>query len=103
MWNGYYGSFAYSDTGKTVYVGRDLLLNDNTSVFGNPTSAVFGDFVTTINPYMFYDNGKLASVTIGKGVKTIGIQAFYNCGSDESVSDLAVALFAEAHRSQCFL
>ena len=92
MWNGYYGSFAYSDTGKTVYVGRDLLLNDNTSVFGNPTSAVFGDFVTTINPYMFYDNGKLASVTIGKGVKTIGIQAFYNCGNDESVSDLAVTM-----------
>ena len=93
MWNGYYGSFAYSDAEKTVYVGRDLQLNDNTTVFGaNPTSVTFGDYVTTINPNMFYDNGKLASVTIGKGVKTIGIQAFYNCGSDESVSDLAVTL-----------
>jgi len=92
MKNGYYGSFAYSDAEKTVYVGRDLQLNDNTTVFGNPTSVTFGDYVTTINPYMFYDNGKLASVTIGKGVKTIGIQAFYNCGNDESVSDLAVTM-----------
>ena len=92
LWNGYYGTFAYSNADKTVYVGRDLQLNDNTTVFGNPTSVTFGDNVTTINPYMFYDNGKLASVTIGKGVKTIGIQAFYNCGNDESVSDLAVTM-----------
>ncbi len=93
LWNGYYGTFAYSDAEKTVYVGRDLQLNDNTTVFGaNPTSVTFGDYVTTINPNMFYDNGKLASVTIGKGVKTIGIQAFYNCGNDESVSDLTVKM-----------
>ena len=92
MWNGYYGSFAYSDAEKTVYVGRDLQLNDNTTVFGNPTSVTFGDNVTTINPSMFYNNGKLASVTIGKGVKTIGSNAFYNCGSDESVNELTVTM-----------
>ena len=92
MWNGYYGSFAYSDAEKTVYVGRDLQLNDNTTVFGNPTSVSFGDNVTTINPSMFYNNGKLASVTIGKGVKTIGSNAFYNCGSDESVNELTVTM-----------
>ena len=92
LWNGYYGSFAYSDAEKTVYVGRDLQLNDNTTVFGNPTSVTFGDNVTTINPSMFFNNGKLASVTIGKGVKTIGSNAFYNCGSDESVNELTVTL-----------
>ena len=92
MWNGYYGSFAYSDAEKTVYVGRDLQLNDNTTVFGNPTSVTFGDNVTTINPSMFYNNGILASVTIGKGVKTIGSNAFYNCGSDESVNELTVTM-----------
>ena len=91
-WNGYYGTFAYSDAEKTVYVGRDLVLNDETTVFGNPTSVVFGDNVTTINPKMFSDNSKLASVTIGKGVKNIGYSAFYNCGNDESVTNLAVTM-----------
>ena len=92
MWNGYYGSFAHSDAEKTVYVGRDLLLNDNTTVFGNPTSVVIGDYVTTINPRAFDDNTKLASITIGKGVKTIGYEAFRYCGKDESVNELTVTM-----------
>ena len=93
MKNGYYGTFAFSEADKTVYVGRDLELNDETEAFDdNVTSVVFSDNVTNINPRIFRNNSKLTSITIGSGVKDIGYEAFYNCGNDESVSNLAVTM-----------
>ena len=93
MKNGYYGTFAFSEADKTVYIGRDLELNEETEAFDdNATSVVFSDNVTKINPRMFRNNSKLTSITIGKGVKNIGYEAFYNCGNDESVSNLAVTM-----------
>ena len=90
--NGYYGSFAYSDAEKTVYVGRDIWRNDNNNVFGNATSVKFGDKVTFINSKMFSDHSKLATITIGKGVKTIKANAFSNTGNDENIEEQVVIM-----------
>ena len=91
--NGYYGTFAYSDAEKTVYVGRDLTRNSNSDrVISNPTSVEIGDQVTTINPFMFYDSNKLSSLIIGNGVKTIGDRAFYDSGDDDEVGEMVVTM-----------
>ena len=91
--NGYYGTFAYSDAEKTVYVGRDLIRNSNGErVISNPTSVEIGDQVTAINPYMFYDSNKLASLKIGNGVETIGAYAFKSSGDDETVGELSITM-----------
>ena len=93
LWNGYYGTFAYSDADKSTYIGRDMQFNGNDPIFSNPTSVEFGDQVTTINPYLFRDATKLSSVTISNGVKTIGEYAFQNAGdNDEVVSELTVTM-----------
>ena len=90
--NGYYGSFAYSGAEKTVYVGRDLWRNEDNTCFENATSVVFGDEVTAVNSNLFNGHRKLATITIGSGVKTIGAAAFKSTGTDEGIGEQAVTL-----------
>jgi len=93
MRNGYYGTFAYSDAEKTVYVGRNLKLNDKTTAFGdNAISVVFSNNVTLINDKLFSGDKKLNSISIGSGVTTIGRQAFYDCGDDDGVVELVLSM-----------
>jgi len=94
MWNGHYGTFAYSDSEKTVYMGRDLELSDeNGTPFGsNTTSVEFGDLVTAINPNLFNGAHKLASVKMGSGITEIGDQAFYDSGDGETVPEMFVTM-----------
>ena len=92
MHNGYYGTFAFSEAEKDVYVGRNLKLNDNTTTFDNTTSVVFSDNVTFINDRLFTGTKKLTSITIGNGVTTIGNAAFHDCGDDEGVYELVLTL-----------
>ena len=96
LWNGYDGTFNYSNADKTIYIGRDLKLNAEDRLFysgtGNVTALEFGDLVTTINPYLFKESDKLSSLTIGSGVKTIGAQAFYGSGDDENIGELGVTM-----------
>jgi uncharacterized repeat protein (TIGR02543 family) len=92
MTAGYYGSFYYSEADKSVYLGRDLKLSENSAPFSNATSVEFSDKVTTIHNNLFYDNKKLSSITIGNGVTTIGSYAFYNVGTDDGVEELQVTL-----------
>ena len=93
MINGYYGCFYDCNAEKTVFVGRELKLSEESTVFGdNTTSVEFGDNVTAIQPYMFQYNHKLNNIKIGNGVKTIGHHAFQNCGTDENVGELVVTM-----------
>ena len=48
-------------------------------------SVIFGDGVTTIGNYAFYDCESLINVTIGTSVTSIGNYAFDNCGCLETV------------------
>ena len=92
LWRGYDGTFNYSNADKSMYIGRDLKLDAEDRLFysvtGNVTALEFGDLVTTINPYLFKESDKLFSLVIGKGVKTIGAQAFYGSGDDENIGEL---------------
>ena len=92
MSEGFYGAFAFSDTEKAVYVGRNLKLSTDAAPFPNATSVVFGDKVTTINNGLFQYAHSLSSVTIGKGVTTIGENAFFYCGVSEDVSQMVVKM-----------
>ncbi|MBR1498583.1 MAG: leucine-rich repeat domain-containing protein [Bacteroidaceae bacterium] len=97
LWRGYEGTFNYSNADKSMYIGRDLKLDADDRLFSNGTGSVttleFGDLVTTINPYLFKESDKLYSLTIGKGVKTIGAQAFYSSGDDaDTVGELSVTM-----------
>ena len=90
--NGYYGTFAYSNADKTMYIGRDLELNEVNALATDVTSVVFSDFVTTINPKLFSSIDKLASVKMGSGITTIGYEAFYDTGDDENIEEMVVEL-----------
>ena len=92
MWSGYYGSFKYSEADKTVYIGREMKLNEASAPFINVTAVEFGDYITAIPDNMFNDVTKLAQVTIGNGVKTIGNRAFNNVGTDDSIEELVVTM-----------
>ncbi|MCR4921681.1 MAG: leucine-rich repeat domain-containing protein, partial [Bacteroidaceae bacterium] len=92
LWNGFYGTFYNSTGDKTLYIGRDLKLNEVTALASNVTSVKFGDQVTTINPSLFYEVNKLASVKMGSGIKTIGYDAFYEAGDDETIAEMIVEL-----------
>ena len=72
------------NSATTIYIGRNLTLTGddvNHPLLSEATSVVLGPKVTTVNPYLFSDNHKLASITIGSGVTTIGEYAFNNCGT----------------------
>lgn len=45
-----------------------------------------GDRITSVSPYMFYENDYLESVTIGNGVTSIGEYAFYECSYLKTVN-----------------
>ena len=90
--SGFYGILYGANADKSVYVGRNLILSENSAPFPNATSVEFGDKVTAINKRLFYDANKLANVTIGKGVTEIGDAAFWNAGDDESVVEMTVTL-----------
>ena len=92
MTGGYYQPFYNAKADKTVYIGRDLTLSDSSAPFDNATSVVFGDKVTAIAPRLFQSGTKLQSITIGSGVKTIGNNAFQDCGDDDSVEELVVTM-----------
>ena len=62
--------------------------------FPGATSVVIGDQVTSVNPHLFEGATKLANVTMGSGVTTIGDYAFQNTGTDESVTAQSIALGA---------
>ncbi len=81
------------DTTYTVYIGRDLVYEDNSrSPFVNAKSATFGADVTTINKHMFHDAKNLTDVFISNGVTTIGEEAFRNAGSNEDVAEMKVTM-----------
>jgi hypothetical protein len=90
--SGYYGTFAFSNANKNIYVGRDLDLNEVTSLASDVTSVEFSDFVTTINPKLFYGDTKLARVKMGNGITSIGDEAFYNSGDGETVDEMIVTM-----------
>ncbi len=96
LWRGYDGTFNFSNADKSMYIGRDLKLDADDRLFNNGNGSVttleFGDLVTTINPYLFKESDKLYSLVIGNGVKTIGAQAFYGAGDDETVGVLSVTI-----------
>ena len=96
LWRGYDGTFNFSNADKSMYIGRDLKLDADDRLFNNGNGSVttleFGDLVTTINPYLFKESDKLYSLVIGNGVKTIGAQAFYGAGDDETVGVLSVTM-----------
>ncbi len=94
-WNGnYYQPLWYVDSNYTLYLGRDLTTEDNRCYFWGATSVVIGDKVTTINNNLFDGAPKLASVTMGNGVTTIGAYAFQNSGTDESIGEQSISLGA---------
>jgi len=78
----------------TLYLGRNLTTADNWCFFPGATSVVIGDQVTSVNPHLFEGATKLANVTMGSGVTTIGASAFQNTGTDESVTAQSIALGA---------
>ena len=78
----------------TLYLGRNLTTEGNQCFFPGATSVMIGDRVTAVNPYLFDGANKLASVTMGSGVTTIGDYAFQNTGTDESVTAQSIALGA---------
>ena len=58
------------NSATTIYIGRNLTLTGddvNHPLLSEATSVVLGPKVTTVNPYLFSDNHKLASITIGSG------------------------------------
>ena len=59
---GYYGTFAYSDAEKTVYVGRNIWRNENSSVFSKVTGVEFGPTMTNIATYLLSGSTALANV-----------------------------------------
>ena len=92
--NGTYDPLYATDAYYTLYLGRDLTTKGNRCYFGGATSVEIGDKVTTINNQLFDGAYKLASVTMGSGVTTIGAYAFRNTGTDDSVESQTISLGA---------
>ena len=94
MSNEWYSRPFGDNSATTIYIGRNLTLTDSGehAICDNATSVTFGNQVTAINPYLFNGNYYLSSITIGSGVTTIGNNAFYWCGRDESVEETVVAM-----------
>ncbi|MBQ9203588.1 MAG: leucine-rich repeat protein [Prevotella sp.] len=95
MTAGYYSPFSANNaytyiTERSVYIGRNLTLSEESQVFDAITSVEFGPNVTTINSWLFYQAAKLSSVTIGNGVTTIGDYAFQEAGT--SVEEMVVTM-----------
>ena len=84
----------FANNATTIYIGRNLTLTggENYPLLDWAASVEFGPQVTTINPYLFTGNTKLASITIGSSVNTIGEGAFYDCGGDEGVTETVVSI-----------
>ena len=76
----------------TLYLGRNLQTEDERNYFPGATSVTIGDKVTYINNELFGNASKLASVTMGSGVTSIGEKAFYYSGRDESVAEQTITL-----------
>ena len=76
------------NSATTFYIGRNLTLTGGE----NYPLTEFGPKVTTINPSLFYANSKLASITIGSGVTTIGESAFLACGQSDEVTETVVTM-----------
>ena len=74
------GPIETGGSGYALSVGRNLKIGDNWGLFPDASSAELGGNMTAINSYLFYYSNKLASVTIGSGVTTIGQEAFHNSG-----------------------
>ena len=90
--SGFYGILYGANADKSVYVGRNLILSENSAPFPNATSVEFGDKVTAIYPSLFYNVDKLSSITIGNGVTEIGDHAFYDAGDAEDAGEMTVTL-----------
>ena len=93
-WNGNYYQPLWLDANYTLYLGRDLTTEDNRCYFAGATSVVIGPKVTTINDNLFDGASKLASVTMGNGVTTIGAYAFQNTGTNDGVQTQSISLGA---------
>ena len=94
MANSWYERPFGENPATTIYIGRNLTLTDSgeNAICDNASSVTFGDKVTAVNPYLFYSNQMLSSITIGSGVTTIGNSAFYWCGQDEPVEEIVVTM-----------
>ena len=92
--SGYYNPLLEVHANYTLYLGRDLTTTENLCYFPGATTVEIGDQVTTVNPSLFDGASKLASVTMGSGVTSIGAYAFQNSGTDESVTAQSIALGA---------
>ena len=82
------------ESNYTLYLGRDLTTEGNQCFFPGATSVQIGDQVTVVNPHLFNGATKLANVTMGSGVTTIGESAFRNTGTNESVTAQSITLGA---------
>ena len=95
LWNGTdYNPLNQVSSNYTLYLGRNLTTAANWCFFPGATSVEIGDQVTVVNPSLFNGATKLASVTMGSGVTTIGASAFQNTGTDESVTAQSISLGA---------
>ena len=92
VWSGGYYHPLYNLTSYELYLGRNLTPEGDRSYFPGATSVVIGDKVTTINNELFKGASKLATVTMGSGVITIGDYAFQSTGTDDSVAEQTITL-----------
>ena len=70
------GPYATSD-------GKYAIINNAVTMAAgyNMTSAAIPSGVSSINPYVFYNNSSIKTVTIPESVNTIGAYSFYGCRS----------------------
>ena len=67
--------------------GENYVINDYVfENYGNLTSVVISDSVTSIGRNVFKNCSSLTSVTLGNGLTSIGYEAFYGCSSLTSVT-----------------
>ena len=84
--NGFYGTFRTPSADYDLYLGRNLVYEDqNGSPFPNVTSATIGSKVTSLPHRFFYDLDKLTAVTGAENVATMGTEVYKYCDNLESV------------------
>ena len=72
----------------SLYLGRNLVYESNSSPFPNVTTVTIGPKTTSLPKYLFYNCDKLISVDGGENVATMGVSTFWDCSNLESISPL---------------
>jgi uncharacterized repeat protein (TIGR02543 family) len=98
------GPIGTGGSGYALSVGRNLTLNSDWSgngFFPDATSAELGGNMTAVNSNLFDGASKLASVTIGSGVTSIGQGAFWNSGLTSVTIPATVTTMGENAFGSC--